>query len=77
MTRRRMSKEPVSSKLFLPLIAQVVADQQQGQVRVGKQVLFHDVGICLIQGAGSFVDQQDLAPVDQGPRDGNALLLSA
>ena len=64
-------------KLLLPFRGEVVADQDEGQVGVGQQALFHDVGVFLVQRAGALVHQKDGAVVDQGPGDGDPLLLAS
>ena len=64
-------------ELGLPLIAQVVADEDQGQIGVGQQALLDDVGVLLIQSAGALVHQQDTPVVDQRAGDGHTLLLPA
>ena len=42
-------------KLLLPLRCQMMANQNQSQIRVGQKALFHNVRILLVQGAGSLV----------------------
>ena len=64
-------------KLVLPLRGEVVADQDEGQVRVGEEALFYDIRVLLVQGAGAFVYQEDGAVMDKGPGDGHPLLLPA
>lgn len=56
---------------------QVVADEDQCQVGIGKQALFHKVGVFLIQRTGALVYQQDGAIVNQGTGNGDTLLLTA
>lgn len=64
-------------ELGFTFVAQVMANQDQGQVRVGQQALLHDVGVLLVQGAGALIHQQDAAVMDQSTGDGHALLLAA
>ena len=46
-------------ELSTALRRQVVADEDQCQVGIGKQALFHKVGVFLIQRTGALVHQQD------------------
>ena len=39
-------------ELGFTFVAQVMANQDQGQVRVGQQALLHDVGVLLVQEIG-------------------------
>ena len=55
----------------------MVADEDEGQVRVCQQALFHKVGILGVQRTRAFVHQQDGTLVNERTGDGDALLLSA
>ena len=64
-------------ELRTALRRQVVTDEDQCQVGIGKQALFHKVGVFLIQRTGALVHQQDGAIVNQGTGNGDTLLLTA
>ena len=51
-------------ELRTALRRQVVTDEDQCQVGIGKQALFHKVGVFLIQRTGALVHQQDGAIVN-------------
>lgn len=51
-------------ELRTALRRQVVTDENQCQVGIGKQALFHKVGVFLIQRTGALVHQQDGAIVN-------------
>ena len=51
-------------ELRTALCRQVVADEDQCQVGIGQQALFHKVGVFLIQCTGALVHQQDGAIVN-------------
>ena len=53
----------------------MVTHQDQCQLWIVQQALFHDVCIVLIQGAGALVHQEDRAVMDQGTGDGHTLFL--
>ena len=64
-------------ELGLSFRGEVVADEDEGQARVGEEALFYDIRVLLVQGAGAFVYQEDGAVMDEGPGDGDTLLLAS